>query len=202
LANKIADKLASPPDQLAGKQVKELVVTDGVKMILDDGSTLTGTYTGDPRYNIATYQFAGTQLSAITSLKYRVYDASASGEKPFLNFNVSFDGVDNWQQRLVHVPGASTNPTVPVNTWTEVDALNGGAAMYTWSNFVNNGNQWPDGNTDQYRSLNDLIAQFPSIQIRTTDSFFGIRVGHPGPIGEENYVDSVEFNGVTYEFNN
>ncbi len=38
LSEKIDDKLASPPDQLAGKQVQELVTTDGVKMILEDGS--------------------------------------------------------------------------------------------------------------------------------------------------------------------
>jgi phosphoglucomutase len=35
---KIVDKLASPPDRLAGKQVKQLVTTDGVKLILEDGS--------------------------------------------------------------------------------------------------------------------------------------------------------------------
>ncbi len=38
LADKIDAKLASPPDQLAGKSVKELITTDGVKMIMDDGS--------------------------------------------------------------------------------------------------------------------------------------------------------------------
>ena len=38
LAEKIGDKLASPPDQLAGRQVTETVTTDGVKMILEDGS--------------------------------------------------------------------------------------------------------------------------------------------------------------------
>jgi len=38
LAEKIGDKLASPPQQLAGKQVAETITTDGVKMILEDGS--------------------------------------------------------------------------------------------------------------------------------------------------------------------
>ena len=38
LAKKIGDKLASPPDQLAGKKVIETITTDGVKMILEDGS--------------------------------------------------------------------------------------------------------------------------------------------------------------------
>ncbi|MDT8444318.1 MAG: phosphoglucomutase/phosphomannomutase family protein, partial [Desulfuromonadales bacterium] len=38
LAAKIGGKLTSPPDKLAGKTVKELVTTDGVKLILEDGS--------------------------------------------------------------------------------------------------------------------------------------------------------------------
>lgn len=38
LAGKIGNKLASPPDRLAGKPVRELVTTDGIKMILNDGS--------------------------------------------------------------------------------------------------------------------------------------------------------------------
>jgi len=38
LAEKIGDKLASPPHQLAGKKVAETVTIDGVKIILEDGS--------------------------------------------------------------------------------------------------------------------------------------------------------------------
>lgn len=152
------------------------------------------------RYNIATYQFASTPAASITSLKYRVYDASASAQTPFLNFNVSFDGVDGWQKRLVQVPGTAGNPAVPANTWTTVDAIAGGATMWTWSGYVANGNMWPDGNTNEYRSWSDLLAAFPNMKVRDTDSFFGIRVGHPGPLGEESYVDWVEFNGQTYDF--
>jgi phosphoglucomutase len=38
LAESIADKLASPPDRLAGKTVRECVTTDGVKLLLEDGA--------------------------------------------------------------------------------------------------------------------------------------------------------------------
>jgi phosphoglucomutase len=38
LAGKMPGKLASPPDRMAGKAVKELVTTDGVKLIFEDGS--------------------------------------------------------------------------------------------------------------------------------------------------------------------
>jgi predicted ribosomally synthesized peptide with SipW-like signal peptide len=154
------------------------------------------------RYNIATYRFASTPLVGVTDLKFTVYDTTDNNRPPFFNINVSFDGVDNWQRRLVYVPGASTNPAVPVNTWTEVDAIQGGAGMWTWSGYFGNGSQWPDGNTDQYRSWSDLETAFPNMQIRDTDSFFGVRVGHPGPDAEESYVDSISFNGVLYDFEN
>ena len=38
LAAKIDDKLALPPDRLAGKPIRDMVTTDGVKLILEDGS--------------------------------------------------------------------------------------------------------------------------------------------------------------------
>ncbi len=38
LAEKIGDKLASPPDQLAGKKVAQVITVDGVKLLFDDGS--------------------------------------------------------------------------------------------------------------------------------------------------------------------
>jgi alpha-D-glucose phosphate-specific phosphoglucomutase len=38
LAEKLSGKLASPPDRMAGKAVRELVTMDGVKMVLEDGS--------------------------------------------------------------------------------------------------------------------------------------------------------------------
>jgi predicted ribosomally synthesized peptide with SipW-like signal peptide len=148
----------------------------------------------DARYNIATYQFSSTTLSSIGSLKYRVYDESPSSQTPFLNFNVSFDGADTWQKRLVQVPAGVTP-----DTWTEVDAL---AGMWSWSGYAANGNKWPDNNTNEFRTWNDIKAAFPNASIRKTDSFFGVRVGHPGPIGEESYVDWIEFDGVKYDFEN
>jgi hypothetical protein len=113
-----------------------------------------------------------------------------------LNFNIDFDGSDTWQRRLVQIPDS-----VPANTWVEVDAL---ADTWTLS-----GGNWPVGvNTvapfsgATPRSWNDILADYPNAALRTTDSFFGIRVGHPGPIGEESYVDWVEFDGVKYDFTN
>ena len=146
------------------------------------------------RYNIATYHFSATPLASISTLKYRVYDASVSGETPYLHFNVDFDNSDTWQRRLVQVPTG-----VVANTWTDVDALSG---MWNLS-----GGNWPVGvNTvvpfsgATQRTWADILADYPTAALRTTDSFFGIRVGHPGPLGEEGYVDWVEFDGIKYDF--
>lgn len=155
----------------------------------------------NPRYNIATAQYGGVALSDISSLKYRIYDASASSETPFLNFNVDFDGSNTWQRRLVMVPTvAAGNDGVPADTWTTVDAIDGGSAMWTWSGYAANGNKWPDNNTDEYRSWSDLLAAFPNIQTLATGAWLGVRVGHPGPAGETGYVDWIEFDGQVSDF--
>jgi len=154
----------------------------------------------NPRYNIATYQFTDVLLSSIGSLNYRVYDASASSQTPFFHFNVDFDNSDTWQGRLVMVPTAPGNLGVPANTWTNVDAIRGGAAVWTWSRYVANGNMWPDGNVSQYRTWADIVTAFPTAETRSTDSFLGVRVGHPGPNGETGFVDFVEFDGHTFDF--
>ncbi|MCA9361502.1 SipW-dependent-type signal peptide-containing protein [Candidatus Kaiserbacteria bacterium] len=162
--------------------------TGAAQMILDTNPT--------PRYNIATYQFSATPLASISSLKYRIYDASPSGETPYLHFNVDFDNSDTWQRRLVQTPTG-----VVVNTWTEVDAL---AEMWHLS-----GGTWPIGTTEDGttpgstpKTWAEILSEYPTAAFRTTDSFFGVRVGHPGPAGEEGYVDWVEFDGVKYDFAN
>lgn len=160
---------------------------DAAKMVLHDAGA---------RYNIATYQFSATPLAMIDTLKYRIYDASPSGETPYLHFNIDFDNSDTWQRRLVQVPDG-----VVEDTWTEVDAL---ADTWTLS-----GGNWPaggseDGNTpgSTPKTWASILADYPTAALRTTDSFFGVRVGHPGPDGEESYVDWIEFDEVLYDFVN
>jgi predicted ribosomally synthesized peptide with SipW-like signal peptide len=161
--------------------------TDAAYMKLDSAAS---------RYNIATYQFKDVKLADISSLKYRIYDASASAETAYMHFNVDFDNSDTWQRRLVQVPTG-----VVANTWTEVNALTG---MWNLS-----GGNWPVGvNTavpfagSTMRTWADIIADYPNAETRSTDSFLGVRVGHPGPVSEEGYVDWVEFDGVKYDFAN
>ncbi|MHB1330629.1 MAG: TasA family protein [Minisyncoccota bacterium] len=169
------------------------------QMTLDDGTQIPdydgANDSGNPRYNIATQQFGGVKLSDIDSLTYRIYDDSASSQTPYLHFNIDFNDTNTWQSRLVQVPTGIT-----VDTWETVDAL---AGSWTYS-----GENWPVGvNTavpfsgSTARTWADIIADYPNAELNDGAlSFLGIRVGHPGPIGETGYVDWIEFDGVTTDF--
>ena len=68
LASKIDEKLASPPNQLAGKPVKELLTTDGVKMILDDGSWALFRKSGtEPVVRVYTEAGSREELASLTA---------------------------------------------------------------------------------------------------------------------------------------
>lgn len=150
----------------------------------------------NPRYNIATYKYKDVKLSDINILNYRIYDDSASAETPFLHFNVDFLNNDTWQGRLVQVPSG-----VVVDTWTTVDAL-----ASTWTKTSGN---WPAGSVSDgsilgstARTWAEIIADYPNAETRSTDSFLGVRVGHPGPVAETGFVDWIQFNGETTDFEN
>lgn len=161
----------------------------------------------NPRYNIATYKYKDVKLNTITSLKYQIYDVDPTNGTPFLNFNVDFNNSDTWQSRLVQVPTG-----LVANTWTTVDAINGGTTLWTWSRFakgpddniltLGDNNTWPDGNTNEYRTWGAIVAAFPNAETRSTDSWFGVRVGQPGPAADTGYVDWIQFNGETTDFEN
>jgi len=163
-----------------------------------------GTTADSQRYNIATYQFQGTLLSTINALAYRVYDATADSDVPFLGFDVDFatSTISGYQNRLTFQPGSSTNAPLPVNTWTLVDAINSGNGMWTWSGYAAFGNKWPDGNTSQYRTWSSIKTAFPNAKILTSPAggYFGVRVGEPGPAAASATVDYIKFNNTTYDF--
>ncbi len=166
----------------------------------------------NPRYNIATAQFGGTLLNAISALNFRVYDATVDSDTPYLNFNVDFATTTvaaGYEGRLTMQPGSSTNAPLAASTWTTVDAINSGNAMWTWSKFAvgpnlvvggGDDNTWPDGNTNQYRSWNSILAAFPTAKLLTPGTFLGVRTGQPGPAGATNFVSSIKFNATTYNF--
>ncbi len=148
------------------------------------------------RTDIATYAFSSTTLSSIATLKFSAYSHSGvagATESPYLVFNVTFNGADNFQKRLVYVP--SNNGAVPQDTWNTFDAINGGNAMWVYS-----GSVWPTtavgpdagvvGESGAIaRSWSDILADYPVISVRKTDSFMGVRVGEPGPDAYTGNVD-------------
>jgi Ca2+-binding RTX toxin-like protein len=158
--------------------------------------------TGTQRRNLATYQFSGVKLADITDLAYSTYNPSAgnggsTSRSGYLNFNVDFNGSDTWQKRLVFVP--SVNGTVTQNMWKQWDAINGGNAKWSYSGTVwptptagpHNGMVGVPGTTT--RTWNEILADYPNIRIRVTDSWLGIRVGEPYADGYTEYIDGFKF---------
>jgi uncharacterized protein (DUF2141 family) len=156
--------------------------------------------TGTQRRNLATYQFSGMKLGDITTLMFSTYNPSAGNggsatRSAYLNFNVDFNGSDTWQKRLAFVP--NQNGTVTQDTWNAWDAIQGGTAKYVYS-----GTTWPTPVTGPHagmagvpgttpRTWNDLLADYPGIRIRVTDSWLGMRVGEPYADGYTENLDKV-----------
>ncbi len=154
---------------------------------------------GTQRRNLATYQFSATRLADVTAIRFSTYNPSAGNggsatRSAYLNFNVDFDGSDTWQRRLVYVP--SVNGAVAQDAWQEWDAVDGGAALWTWSYYYGNGGAWPDGDTNQYRTWADLVASFPDLAVRTSDSWLGLRVGEPYADGYTETLDAFVWSTV------
>jgi hypothetical protein len=160
---------------------------------------------GTQRRNLATYQFSGTPLSTITTLRYTTYNPSAgNGGSPnrsgYLQFNVDFNGSDTFQRRLLFLP--IDNGAVTQNTWKEWDALNGGSALWRYS-----GASWPAPNAQPGstpKTWNQILADYPGVRIRVTDSWLGIRVGEPYADGYTENIDSFKFGtgagNTTFDF--
>lgn len=151
------------------------------------------------RYNVATYQFAGTRLADLTTLRFTTYNASDSNQgspnnSGYLHFNVDFYGSDTWQRRLVYVPSA--NGTVTQDTWQEWNAIDPDA-LWLWSNFTGD---WPGGGTqkgDEPKTWSEILSDYPDARFRVTDAFFGVRVGEPYPDDYTENINSVTFGTST-----
>ncbi len=147
--------------------------------------------TGTQRRNIATYQFKDVKLADIKTLSFSTYSQLAgdgafglSERAPYLHFNVDFNNTDTWQSRLVYVP--ATNGVVVSDTWQTWDAINSGNALWVYS-----GATWPTtveaGTTP--KTWAQILALYPNAETRSTDSWFGFRVGEPYADGFTGNVD-------------
>ncbi|MDQ5922324.1 MAG: Flg new 2 protein [Patescibacteria group bacterium] len=147
--------------------------------------------TGTQRRNIATYQFKDVKLADIKTLTFSTYSQLAgdgalglSERAPYLHFNVDFLNNDTWQKRLVYVPGM--NGAVISDTWQTWDAINSGNALWVYS-----GATWPttvDAGTTP-KTWTQILALYPNAETRSTDSWFGFRVGEPYADGFTGNVD-------------
>lgn len=139
------------------------------------------------RIDIATFAFSGVKLADIKTLAFSSYSHSGiSGptESPYLVFNVSFDGTDSWQKRLVYVP--ANNGAVPQDVWNTNDTIQAGAGKWVYS-----GATWPvtgePGTTA--KTWTQILSDYPAAKILPTGGLMGIRVGEPGPAGYTGNVD-------------
>ncbi len=158
---------------------------------------------GTQRRNLATYQFGGTVLSTITTMKYSTYNPSAgnggsANRAGFLTFNVDFNGSNTFQRRISFVP--SVNGTVVQNSWQEWDTINGGSSLWLYS-----GATWPGTGTPgtTARTWSDILTSYPEVRILPSDPWLGIRVGEPYADGYTENIDAFRFatTGDTTEFN-
>lgn len=154
--------------------------------------------TGTERRNLATYQFSGTPLASIGTLRYSTYNPSAgnggsANRSGYLQFNADFNGSDTWQRRLLFLP--TDNGAVIQNTWQEWDTLNNGNALWRYSGLT-----WPAGIGEPGttpgttpKTWNVILSTYPGVRVRVTDSFLGIRVGEPYADGYTENLDAVKF---------
>jgi hypothetical protein len=146
----------------------------------------------DERYNVATFQYAGIKLSDLTELSFTLYTPTEGNDgtnTAYLQFNVSFDGSDEWQSRLRYTP--KENGTVVYDQWDEWDAIDDGEANWRWTG---SGMYWPTpagGGSPVARSQPKtwarLLADYPNIMIHPTNGFLGIRDGQTNT--EQNTAD-------------
>lgn len=162
------------------------------------------------RWTIATNQFSGVDLDAITALSFDMFvPASSAGgvtTTSYLNLDIDFDSTvsSGYKGRLVYVP-----QSVTADTWQTFSADSG---LLSWSRFEKgfdniagnaDDNQWPDGNTNPLRSLSDIKTVFPNAAVWNEGGFTGqllIKSGHPGPTGLVNYIDKVVVNENIFDF--
>ena len=173
------------------------------------GTPLSGTgsaqitVSGSEKVCLATAQFAGIPLDEISTLKFSTYNGGSSTKTGYLNFNVDFDGSGDFQYRLVFVP---LSGDIQQDTWQEWDAIDGGNALWKWSGYADNGDEWPDGKQAVYRTWDDIITEFPDATMLKTIPFLGIRVGMPYPDGYTENIDVFKFGTgstfITYDFEN
>ncbi len=183
---------------------------------LGRGSALL-TVDGTGREAIATVAFSGKTLASITKLRYSTYVAfpTPPTESMTLQFDVDYDatdGNDNYQSRLVYIPGLST-PLAPA-TWQEWDTLTG-PPTGAWYSAGSGGSSFrpivggvtqvsPPCDAVNYCTWAEVLANYPNARIRPSSGLIMVRAGGPIAGGFSGATDKVVvgLNGIdaTYDF--
>lgn len=142
---------------------------------------------GDERYNIATAQYVGTELSDIAELGFSTYQPSSnSGNNQraiYAQMEARLTDVDAspmYQGRLVYVP--RNNGSVSQDSWQDWEAI-ASNGTWRWSRAT-----WPDGDTAATKTWSQIIAQYPDAKITGQVLF---RAGEPYSEGFTGYIDNI-----------
>lgn len=166
--------------------------------------TLTGASDGQI---VALAAYQGTKLADITKLTYSSYQATTNTSNATaiaLQFNVDRDLTDansSWQGRIIYEPYQNNGGTVPLGTWNQWDAINGGAGKWWFSKASTVfGNNCPQSAPCTW---SQIIALYPNIGIHQTLGAVVLKAGSGWATFDGN-VDALTIgvNGTdtTYDF--
>ncbi|HWI16636.1 MAG TPA: hypothetical protein VNT81_02730 [Vicinamibacterales bacterium] len=196
MATSVADVVADPSKWFYFNDENNTIDNTLGSFVVGPGMPPLGTESveisvfGTQRRNLATYRFSGVTLASLTQLGYSTYTPTAGNpgattRAAYLQFNVDFNGSDTWQRRLVFLP--MDNGAVVQDQWQAWDAIANGNAKWRYS-----GPTWPgtliSGSTP--RTWSNILASYPGVRVRVTDSWLGIRVGEPYPNGYTTNLDA------------
>lgn len=171
----------------------------------------SGTTPGDQRKGLFTFQYRGTRLDQLTTLKYSTYAATA-GDVPYFQISVDFTGTANpgYQGRLVYVP--SENGTFTANTWQTWDMLASTAKFYYSSgNYSPNGDGCLASEGNHGCTLATILSLHPNARVmpngdpghpdpNNTWGVIGVRTD-PGKVGNvDNIIIGVNGANTTFNF--
>lgn len=132
----------------------------------------------DDLFALANFQYSGVALSDLTALSYTIYQPSSNTDDPTnagaLTMSVDWFGQNLPYDGVQYIP--SQNGTVLQNTWQTWDAINGGAAL--WSYAQGCGCTWPNSSIpgDTPRTWADIISTYKLARITTSDPLLAIMV--------------------------
>lgn len=169
----------------------------------DNGAIKLTSHSGE-HFGIASLQYSGTKLADITKLGFSVFTNIPTKVSAELDIDFNQDGFTGWygnlgwQGRLVYKPAE-----LSTDSWNNVEAV-ASNGTWSWSRFKANGNVWPDGNTNKYRTWEEVVNAFPDSTVSAVNTAdFGslyFRAKDEGVTYYDNVYLSTAASDVVYNF--